>query len=219
MARGHLMTIEIRDEDLIRSQAPKMNMHGVPFYYDSCENNTTKGIRSGSIIFGKNPTCQHSTNLSEFIAKQVLCWSGLFLKHEANVKTLLLDIRMMVSPTQVTVLSAAPVRISLSAIPNQSRTERLENNLRLCGENWLTNSNFSSLIEMMKEHSSSLRSILAHMSSASKIEEMELENRCLKLAPLESGQTFTFVTRELSVPGVSPEVLQCVLSQANKVNV
>ena len=40
-----------------------------------------------------------------------------------------------------------------------------------------------------------------------------------KLAPLGSGQTFTLVTPELSVPGVSPEVLQCVLSQANKVNV
>ena len=35
-------------------------------------------------------------NLSEFIAKQVPCQSGLFLKHEANAKTLLLDLRMMV---------------------------------------------------------------------------------------------------------------------------
>ena len=40
-----------------------------------------------------------------------------------------------------------------------------------------------------------------------------------KLASLGSGQTFTLVTPELSVPGVSPEVLQRVLSQANKVNV
>ena len=40
-----------------------------------------------------------------------------------------------------------------------------------------------------------------------------------KLALLGSGQTFTFVTPGLSVPGVSPEVLQRVLSQANKVNV
>ena len=35
MAQGHLMTIEIQDEDLIRSQAPKMNNPEVPFYYDS----------------------------------------------------------------------------------------------------------------------------------------------------------------------------------------
>ena len=36
-------------------------------------------------------------NLLGFIAKQVPCQSGLFLKHEANVKTSLFDIRMMVS--------------------------------------------------------------------------------------------------------------------------
>ena len=40
-----------------------------------------------------------------------------------------------------------------------------------------------------------------------------------KLASLGSGQTFTLVTPELSIPGVSPEVLQRALSQANKVNV
>ena len=40
---GHLMTIEIQDEDLIRSQAPKMNNHEVPFYYGSLANNITKG--------------------------------------------------------------------------------------------------------------------------------------------------------------------------------
>ena len=57
------------------------------------------------------------------------------------------------------------------------------------------------------------------MSSASKIEDMELENPVFKLALLGSGQTFTFVTPELSVPGVSPDVLQRVLSQANKVYV
>ena len=50
--------------------------------------------------------------------------------------------------------------------------------------------------------------MLAHMSSASKIEEMELENRC-----------FALVTPELSVRGVPPDVLQHVLSQANRPNV
>ena len=40
-----------------------------------------------------------------------------------------------------------------------------------------------------------------------------------KVAFVGSGQTVTFVTLELSVPGVSPEVLQRGLSQANKVNV
>ena len=41
-------------------------------------------LRCGSMIFGKNPICPHTTNLSEFIAKQVLCRPGLYLKHELN---------------------------------------------------------------------------------------------------------------------------------------
>ena len=69
-------------------------------------------------------------------------------------------------------------------------------------------------------HSSSQRSMLAHMSSASKIEETELENWCSNLPHLEADKhVCTFVTPELFVPGISPDVLQHVLSQANKVNV
>ena len=139
MALGHLMTIELQDEDLIHPQAPKLNNPVVPFYYDSLASNSIKGLQSGSTVFLKNPTYQHTTNLSEFIVKQVQCRSSLFLKHEPNVRTLLLDIRMMVSPIQLTVPSAAPTQISLSANPNQLQTESSENNLRLCGENWLTN--------------------------------------------------------------------------------
>ena len=40
-----------------------------------------------------------------------------------------------------------------------------------------------------------------------------------KLASLGSGQPFAQVSPDLSVPGVSPEVLQRVLSHANKANV
>ena len=40
-----------------------------------------------------------------------------------------------------------------------------------------------------------------------------------KLAPLGSGQTFTLVALNLSVPGISPEVLQRVLSQVNRPHV
>ena len=135
MALGHLMTVEIQDEDLIHSQAPKMNKHEVPFYSGSLANNTTKGLQSGSIISGKNPICQHTTNLSEFIAKQFPCRSGLFLKHEPNVKTLLLDFKMMVSSKPLIAPSAAPIQIYIIAVnPNQLKTERLENSLRLCGE-------------------------------------------------------------------------------------
>ena len=41
----------------------------------------------------------------------------------------------------------------------------------------------------------------------------------LKLASLGSGQTFTLVALDLSIPGVSSEVLQRVLSQACTANV
>ena len=40
-----------------------------------------------------------------------------------------------------------------------------------------------------------------------------------KLAPLGSEPKFTLAAPDLSIPGISPEVLQRVLSQANKVNV
>ena len=60
-----------------------MNRHEVPFYSGSLANNTTKVLRFGSIISGKNPICQHTTNLSEFIAQQVPCRSGLFLQRPA----------------------------------------------------------------------------------------------------------------------------------------
>ena len=92
------------------------------------------------------------------------------------------------------------------------KTERLENNLRHCGENWLTNSKFSSLMEMAKVHSSSQRLMLAPKSSALKIEETGLEKLVFKLASLGSGHTFTPVTPELSVLGVSPEKCCNVLS-------
>ena len=37
---------------MILSLVPKINRHEVPSYYDSHANNTTKGLRFGSIIFG-----------------------------------------------------------------------------------------------------------------------------------------------------------------------
>ena len=112
MAQDHLMTTGTHDEDLILPQAPRMNNHGVPSYDASLANSTSKGLQSGSTPFGNNPTCWRVTNLSEFIAKQVPCQSGLFLKHEANAKTLLLDIKMMVFRMQPTVPSAVPVVLS-----------------------------------------------------------------------------------------------------------
>ena len=178
------MTTETHDEGLTLLQAPKMNNHEVQSCFDSLVNNTSKELQSGSIPFGKSPICWRVTNLSEFIAKQVLCQSGLFSKHEANAKMLLLDIRMMVFLMQLTVPFAAPIQLSQCVNPDQLKTERLENNLRLCGESWLTNLKFSFLMEMTKVFSSFQRSMLAHKSSASKIEETELANQFSNLVRL-----------------------------------
>ena len=189
MAQGHLMTIEIQDEDSTRSQAPKMNKHGVPFHYDSHVSNTTLELRIGSTIFGKSIQ-QH---LSEFIAKQVPCRSGLFLKHEPNVKTLLLDIKMMVSPMQLTVHSAAPIQLS--------RERELADQLKV----------------LFPDGDDEGAFIIPALDARSHV--LSIKNRrngvgkpVLKLASLGSGQTFTLVAPELSVPGISPKVLQRVLS-------
>ena len=187
MAQVHLRTTGTHDEDLILPQAPRMSNHEVPFYYDSLVNNTSKELQCGSIIFGKNPICQHTTILSDSIEKQVPCPSGLFLKHEPNVKTLLLDKRMMVFLVQLTVPSAAPMPISQCVNPDPLESERLENNLCLLWENWLNSLKFSFLM-MTKVFSSFQRSTLAHMSSASKIEEMELANWFSNLLRLEADK-------------------------------
>ena len=81
--------------------------------------------------------------------------------------------------------------IKPTIIVRQSDTiedREIGNNFRFCGENWLTNLKFSFLMEMTKVHSSSQRSILAHMSSASKIAETELENRFSDLLLLDADK-------------------------------
>ena len=100
MTKDHLMTTETQDEDFTHSPDPKMNNPVVPSYDDSLANSTTKGLQSGSIPFGKNPICWRITHLSEFIVKQLPCQSVFFLKHEANVGTLLIASRMIVSVVQ-----------------------------------------------------------------------------------------------------------------------
>ena len=147
-----------------------------------------KELQSGPIPFGKHRTCQRVTNLLEFVAKQVPCQSGLYLNHEPNVRTLLLDFRMKASRMRLTVPFAIPIQLLLSADLRQLKTEKLENNLHLCGESWLTSLNFSFPMEMTTVHLSPQRSTLAHISSASKAEEMELENQCSNLLRLEAGK-------------------------------
>ena len=156
-----------------------------PSYYGSRANNTTLGLRIGSIIFGKSPTNQPVTNLSEYLAKQVPCQSDSYSKQEPNVRTLWPDFKMMVSSMKLTVPHAAPQQLSRSANTDHLKTGRSESNLRFCGECWPNSSNFSSLVEMTGVHLSSQRSTPAHKFSALRMEETALENQCSILPHLE----------------------------------
>ena len=128
MALGHLMTTEIQDEDLIRSQAPKMNKHEVPSCYGSRANNTTKELRSGSIIFWEEsnmPACNKPV--------RICCKAGsvsvrLVFETRAKCHDFIARYKDDGILMQLTVPSAVPIQISLSANPNQLKIERLENN-------------------------------------------------------------------------------------------
>ena len=219
MALDHLMTIRIQDADLILLQALLMNMREVPPYYDSLANTTTKGSQSGSILSVEKPTCLPTIGLLQFIVKQVPRRSGLYLNHETNVRILLSDIKIIASPMRLTVPFATPKQLLLYANLRQVKTEKSENNLHFCGESWLTSLKFSSLIEMTKVHLSSQRSTLAYISSASKFEEMELENPCSNVLLLEAGKLLPLLHLSCLSPGVPPDMLHLVLSQANRSHV
>ena len=119
---------------------------------------------------------------------------------------------VMVFLMQLTVPSAAPIQLSQCVNPDQLKTERLENNLCRCGKNWLTSLKFSFRMQMTTlDTRSQILSIKDRRNGIGKA--------VFKLAPLGSGQTFTLVAPDLSVPGISPEVLQRVLSQANRPHV
>ena len=193
MAQGHLMTIEIHDDDLIRSQAPKMNNHEVPCYYGSLANNTTLGLRIGSITFRKNPRCQHPTNLSEFIAMQVPCQPDSYSKR-VKCQDFVDRYRDDGIPLKSTVFSATPKQLSRSANPSHLKTGKSENNLRLCGKFWPNSSKFSSPTVTAQVPLLSLRSRPLKFSAS-------------RIAPFGSGQLFALLAPDLCVPGVPGEVL------------
>ena len=220
MALDHLMTTGRQDADLILPQAVLMNMREVPSYYDSRANNTTKGKQSGSMLSVKKANMPADKRLVTIHCKAGSTSVRLVFESRAKCQDFLLsDIKIMASLMRLTVPFATPKQLLLSANLRQLKTDKLENNLHLCGESWLTSLKFSSLIEMTKVHLSSQRSTLAHISSASKIEEMELENQCSNLLLLEAGKLLHLLHLSCPVPGVPPDVLQHVISQANRPNV
>ena len=176
-----------------------MNNREVPFYYDSLANNTTKGSQSGSITLGKNPTCQHMTSLSEFIAKQVPCRSGLFLKHEPNVKTLLLGKN-----------DGIPYAInSPFCCTNRNIVVRQSKSIedRELGKQFapLWRELADQLKLLFPDGDDEGAFIIPALDARSQLLSMKDRRNgggkpVFKLAPLGSGQTFTLVTPELAAP-------------------
>ena len=68
----------------------------VPSCYGSLANHMTKVLRCGSIVFGKNPTCQHTTNICQNLLQSRLCPADSYSKQEPNVRTLWSDLKTMV---------------------------------------------------------------------------------------------------------------------------
>ena len=109
--------------------------------------------------------------------------------------------------------------MSLSANSDHLKTLKSESDLHLCGVQWKISSQFSSVKEMMKVHLSSQRSTPVRKPSASRMEENGFGKRVFEVAPFGSGQVFALVALELCVLGVPRELLQRVISQANRPNV
>ena len=119
---------------------------------------------------------------------------------------------------RLTVPFATPKQLLLFANLRQLKTEKLENNLHLWRE----------LADQLKvlfpDGDDEGGFILPALDARSQI--LSIKDRrngigkpVFKLAPLGSGQTCNLVAPDLCVPGSSPDLLQRVLSQANKVNV
>ena len=104
-------------------------------------------------------------------------------------------------------------------IPNQLKTEKSENNLRHCGDNWLTT--LKSLFPGGDDEGAFIVPALDARSQIFSIKDRRngIGKPVFKLAPLGCGQTITFVAPDLCVLCIFPEVLQRVLSQANRPHV
>ena len=216
MAQDHLMTTETYDEDLIPSPAPRMNNHEVPSNFDSLANNTSNGLQSGSTPFGNNPICRLVTNLSEFIAKQ-----SVRLVFETRGKCQDLKARCM-DDGMPYVINSPFCCTNTTITVRQSRS--IED--REIGKQFapLWKGLADQLKVLFPDEDDEGVFILPALDARSQI--LGIKDRrngigkpVFKLAPLGSGQTFTLVAPDLSVPGISLEVLQRVLSQANRLHV
>ena len=218
-AQDHLMTTETQDADLMLHQTPLMNMREVPSCYGSHVNSTTLQLRSGSILFGKGPTYLPTKNLSQFIARQVPCRPGLYSKQEPNLKTLLPDIKMMVSPMKLTVPFCC-VKTTITVRQAKSLEDR-EIGKRFAPLWRVLADQLKIIFPDGDDEGAFIVPALDARSQVLSIKDRRngVGKPVFKLALFGSGQLFTLITPDLCVPGISSEVLQRVISQASTANV
>ena len=96
LARGRLTTTRTHDVDLIPFSVQRMNMHEVPFCFDSHMNNVAREHLPGSTVSGLRLMRQLPTNLPEYTAKQAPCLPDSYSKQEPNVRTLWPDLKIIV---------------------------------------------------------------------------------------------------------------------------
>ena len=219
MAQGHLMTMEIQDEDLICSQAPKMNNHEVPSYYGSPGEQYHKRIMKWiNNLWEESNMCQHTTNLSEFKACSVSV--SLVFESRAECQDFVVRYKDNGIPYEI---DSPFCNTKTTITVRQSKTIEDREIGKQFAPLWRELADQLKVLFHDRDDEGAL--IIPALGARSHV--LSIKDRrngvgkpVFKLASLGSGQkTFTLVVPELSVPGFSPEVLQRVLSQANKVNV
>ena len=219
MARGHLMTIEIRDVGSILSQALKMNMREVPSYSGSRVNSTTLELRIGSITFWEKSNIPVYNKPVRLHCKAGSLSARLVFVTRAKCQDFVALLRDDGIPYEVDSRLTKAEPVSRSANLRHLKNGKLENNLRPCGKFWLKSSKFSSLKEMTQVLSLSLHLTPVHKFQASRIEETGVGKPVFKLAPFGSGQLFTLVAPDLRFSCIPDGMLQQVISQASTANV
>ena len=140
------------------------------------------------------------------------CRSSLNLKHEPNVKTLLIDIKMMASPMRLTVTFCS---VKVTIIVRQSKSIEEREIGKQFAPFWRESADQLKVLFPDRDDESAF--IIPELYRRSHV--LSIKDRrngvvkpVFKFAPLGSGHTFALVTTELSVLAVSLEVLQRVLS-------
>ena len=208
VARGRPTTTGTRGVYLIPLPAQRMNTHEVPLCFFPCEQYHA-GVSTWLEKFWATTNEPVSNKLTR------ICPKGLSLKQELSVKNLWHDTWRMVSHMRWIVHFVTPVPISRSASPSQSRIEKLEDALHLCGKHWPQNSRRLWLNEMLKM----FFIVPAFDVRAQILSILDGRNRVgksvFKFALLGHEHPFDLTAPDLCVPGIPDDVLRQVICQAS----